>query len=127
MTGWQETQITTNRYSEFHITITPLPGESPTATFGRLVKWVKENNAIIVRNEILGGLFYHDAIYEYLEKAVGTLDWHIVWTQGSQDINKNLRGINVMAVKDTPVSISSMAISCRAVVQRWLCKTFIAW
>lgn len=103
--GWQLTQITTNRYSEFHITITPLSGETPTTTVGRLVKWVKENNTTIVRNEILGGLFYHDAILESLEKGLGTLDWPILWTQGSQEIDKNLCGINIMAVKDIPVSI----------------------
>jgi len=102
--GWQLTQIATSRYSEFHLTAFPSKNETAADVVERLIKWVKENHVTIVRNDILGGLSMHDEILERFEKGLGTLDWPILWTQGSQEIDKDLRGINIMAVKDTPVS-----------------------
>lgn len=103
--GWSSTQLITNKHSEWHITITPLPNESPAALFERLGKWVKEKNSVIVRQEIFGGLKYIHSILQLLEKKFGVIDWPIIWTQGSSIIDDTICGINLIAVEGTPVSI----------------------
>ncbi|MGC8743261.1 MAG: hypothetical protein ACP5T0_05215 [Verrucomicrobiia bacterium] len=103
--GCVETKASTSKHIEWHITMTPLDGETPETFINRFARRMKGLNAAIVKHEIFGGLKHRELVLQTLKKNFGVIDWHITWTEGSPSMNDTICGMNVYAVEGAPVSI----------------------
>lgn len=103
--GLQGFCLETKKLKEWHITITPLDGESAVSMVERLAVFLKERKASVVRHEVFGGFSHYDTVTTLLERRLGILDWPIIWTEDSPLQNNAINGMNIMAVEGAPVSI----------------------
>ncbi|MBI5388013.1 MAG: endoribonuclease L-PSP [Verrucomicrobia bacterium] len=88
---------------ELHITVRPLPGETPADTVRRLAAVLKENDAAVVRQEFFGSLAAHGEVMQTMQRELGAVDWPVTYVQGGSCGPGPLAGTHVLAVAGAPV------------------------
>ena len=88
---------------ELHLTVRPLRGETPTDTIRRLAAVLKENGAVVVRQEVFGSLATHWEVIQGMRLQLGEVDWPVTFLEGPSCGTGPLVGTHVLAVAGTPV------------------------
>ena len=88
---------------EFHVTVRPLRGETPTATIRRLTAVLKEQGAVVVRQEVFGSLAAHWEVIQGMRRELGEVDWPVTFLEGASCATEPLAGTHVLAVAGMPV------------------------
>jgi enamine deaminase RidA (YjgF/YER057c/UK114 family) len=88
---------------EFHVTVRPLPNETPADTLGRLAAVLRAQEALIVRQEVFGTLKAHREVLQGMQKLLGEVNWPVTFVEGASCTAEPLAGLHVLAVAGTPV------------------------
>jgi enamine deaminase RidA (YjgF/YER057c/UK114 family) len=99
-------EVTTLDYAgqrELHLTVRPLPGESTAQTVGRLVRFLKDNDALVARQEVFGAFSAREATLQALRQLKGEIDWPVTFLQGGPVGAESLAGVHVLAVAGAAV------------------------
>ena len=93
---------------ELHLTLRPLPAETPDAFFARLASVLQEHEAAVVWQEVFGELKTGADALAPLRKTLGEADWPVNWIEGGSCGGGALSGAHVMAVAGVPVETIRM-------------------
>ena len=67
---------------ELHLTLRPLPGETPADFFGRLAALLQEHEAAVAWQVVFGDVQARTGGVQALRKACGEVNWPVTWIQG---------------------------------------------
>lgn len=88
---------------QLHLTLRPLPSEKPAGTVSRLASVLKENGALVVRQEIFGALAAREEVLQTMRSQLGAVDWPVTYVEGGSCRGNILSGLHVFAMAGTPV------------------------
>jgi len=94
--------------SEFQLTLTPLPQETPTAIAQRLAKVIHSFDATIVRQIAFGPLPACQPMIGALRQALDAADVPLTWVEGGACDGAALAGIQVHAITNAKVQTLSL-------------------
>lgn len=89
--------------SEFHLTITPRPAESPTAMVRRLAEAINPLEATVVRQIAFGSVAASKPTLAALRQAFDTPDLPLTWVEGMGCDGSALSGIQLHAISGADV------------------------
>jgi len=107
--GLEVALLERRKIREFHLTVSPLPGEELRGMLGRLGETLRENGAAVVRHSVFGAGAARGRTMKAMEPALGPVDWPVSWIEGDEARRSNngsadaLAGMQVMAVSGVPV------------------------
>lgn len=98
------TAVTVSRpcFKKLYITVTPQE-DGPYQMFETLAKFVRQNNASIVSQDVFGCCSLHAEGLPALERECGGIKWPVTWIEGDGPSTKALTGTQVYAVAGTAV------------------------
>jgi len=88
---------------ELQLTLRPQPGETIPALFQRLGSILKEHDASIVKQDIFGSLAARSAALDALQRAMGKVEWPVMWLEGADCAGAPIAGVQVLAVSGAAV------------------------
>ncbi len=101
--GLQSSVISQGEFCEYHLTLSPLPGEDLAAMLRRLARFLKDSSATIVKQDIFAPVELYDSTLALLNKILGTRTWPITWTDGMGCPDGGIGGMQVTAVAGVAV------------------------
>ncbi|NOS72396.1 MAG: hypothetical protein HOP33_21040 [Verrucomicrobia bacterium] len=104
--------------SEFHLTITPRPSESPAAMIRRLAEVLDPLEATVVRQIAFGSVAASQPTLTALRRAFDTTDLPLTWVEGMGCDGSALSGIQVHAVSGVPVQALPLGANASARIWR---------
>lgn len=104
--------------SEFHLTLTPRAGESPTALVRRLAEVLHPLDATVVRLMGFGSLDASKPTLAALRQALDTLDVPLTWVEGLGCDGSALSGFQLHAVSGAEIQALSIAPHISARIRR---------
>jgi enamine deaminase RidA (YjgF/YER057c/UK114 family) len=84
--------------SEFHLTVTPMPGESINAMAGRLAEALNPWDATVVRQIVFGSATAYETTLKTLRLALGDPELPVAWVEGAGCADHALAGMQVHAI-----------------------------
>lgn len=102
-TGLRIVSVETPRLSEFHLTVTPLPGEAVASTVRRLADSLSARNATVVRQMVFGSLSAARTTVGTLRQAFDEPELPCTWVDGAACAGGAIAGIQVHAVSGANV------------------------
>lgn len=95
--------VGTDACRELHLTLRPLPQESPRDTVRRLAQLLREHGARVARQEVFGSLAAREEVLGSLRRELGELRWPVSYLEGNSCATTPLAGLHVLAVAGAPV------------------------
>jgi enamine deaminase RidA (YjgF/YER057c/UK114 family) len=96
--GIEVTSVDGPAHREFHLTLRPLPGETPAFLIRRLAEKLRETRAAVIRQEIFGSVAAHGEVQDALWRALGEPDWPVTWVEGADCAGGAVAGMHVWAI-----------------------------
>lgn len=97
------TRVESASASEFHLTITPRPGESPASMVRRLAEVLNEYDAMVVQKFVFGSTHVQEPTMAALRQALDDPELPVTWVEGAACDDDPMAGIQVHAVSGTEV------------------------
>jgi enamine deaminase RidA (YjgF/YER057c/UK114 family) len=103
--GLDLTVVPRGEIRELHLTLRPLPGETPTALITHLHGAIRAHapGAEIVKLDAFGAIAGRNALLGALRARFGRLDWPVTWVEGEGCSGLPLAGLTVFAVAGASV------------------------
>ena len=111
--GLSLTIVPRQNLREFHITLEPWAGETPSGLMARLQGLLREHAATVVRQEVFGSLSARAEVLGYWKSELREPGWPITWVEGGSWQGGQIAGVHTMAVAGTPVE--SLVVGNRVV------------
>jgi len=115
--GMKLFRIETPDVSEFQLTLTPLPQETPSALAQRLAKIIHSLDATIVRQIAFGPLAACQPMLGALRQALDAADVPLTWVEGLPCDNAALAGIQVQAI--AKANVQALTLGGHATARIW--------
>ena len=90
-------------FKKFYITAHPTSGNSPYQMFENLARFLHDNKARIVAQDVFGCCGLHEDGMQALENACGKIEWPVTWVEGEGRSSNSLTGTQVYAISGTSV------------------------
>jgi enamine deaminase RidA (YjgF/YER057c/UK114 family) len=107
--GFDLTTAEHDGVAELHLSVRPLPGETPAETVTRLTQLIKEHKAVIIRQEVFGSLTAYDEVLQTLRRGLGDICWPVTFVEGGSCGTGALAGMHVLALIGAAVETVTMA------------------
>jgi enamine deaminase RidA (YjgF/YER057c/UK114 family) len=88
---------------ELHLTLTPLPAETPGGAARRLARALSEAGAVVFRQEVFATLPACRELMEEMSRCFGRIDWPVTCVEGAGCARQPWAGLNVLAIAGTKV------------------------
>lgn len=88
---------------EFHITLLPLPGESPSEMLLRLNAQLREHEAMVVKHDVFGSVAAASGMMADMKRVIGETDWPVTFVECAPCAGATVAGMQLLAVAGTPV------------------------
>lgn len=98
--GLDLTSVAAAAHREWHLTLRPVPGDSPAAMIRRLASALKPAEATIVRHEVFAPLAERAETLAAMRRELGEVDWPVTWLDGGAAAGG---GMHVFAVAGVEV------------------------
>jgi len=88
-------------FTKFYITAHPVEGNNHYGMFDNLARFLHDNDAQIVSQDVFGCCALQSGGMEALRGAFGEIKWPITWIEGEGPSKKSLTGTQVYAISGT--------------------------
>ena len=106
--GIDEITIKRSGITEIFITVQPIGNEQCSSLIDRLAPHLQEQNAQIVKMDILGGTHFFNECMGAIEKKLGKINLPITYIEGNNCSEGKVAGIQVHAIVGVPVETISL-------------------
>jgi len=101
--GLTLTRVESKPVSDFHLTVTPNPGETPAALVRRLAAVLNGFGATVVQQIVFGSISAHRQTLAALRQALDDPELPVTWVEGSASNDNPISGMQVHAVTGAEV------------------------
>lgn len=101
--GLESLEVEHSGVCEWHVTVRPLPGETPEALVLRLSKVLARKGAVVLRQEVFGSLDVRDSLMRAIQDRFGVVDWPVGFVEGRSCGGELLSGMHFLAVSGSTV------------------------
>jgi len=101
--GLALTRIDNKPLSEFHLTVTPTPGETDRSMAQRLAAVLNEFDATVVQQIVFGSIKAHRQTIAALRQALDDPGLPVTWVEGAACDENQIAGIQVHAIAGTHI------------------------
>jgi len=101
--GFDLAMVEQGEEAELHLTVRSRPGESPAGVVRRCAQVLREQRALVVRQEIFGNLPACRAAVQAFRRQLDGADWPMTCIQGASCGPEPLAGVHILAVRGRPV------------------------
>lgn len=89
--------IQRSEYTELHLQLLPLPGETPQLFTDKIAKILDNNNAEIIRATFFGRLTEKDKTLKYLGEKFSGINFPVTWIEGDNCSDSFINGVYILA------------------------------